>query len=278
MRAALALCVALVGCGPETREAPTPPDVEPVLARFETIDGTLDPASARALIEGAVGDALTLTVIGALLVELDAAAGGLNTATDSKALRASADGPVDAPVGRRRQGLTLEAGGWAELTHICPGANRAIVDRANGAISLRTVLDGISATGVTIDAVELWGEATDCLLQTDDGLATLQASILGAMSLAEGNDLLVELVGVLSTPGLEAPSAFDIAVRQAGGLVELVRAVEGNGTFLIGVDGEAGVEAALAFLTDAGGTWACTFDAEGETGACERDGERFTWP
>ncbi len=79
----LAALVALapLGCGgPEAEPTPVPPDVQPLLTRFSTIDGVLDADTARALIDDAVTDAVVLVVIGALLVELDAAADGLDRA------------------------------------------------------------------------------------------------------------------------------------------------------------------------------------------------------
>lgn len=278
----LAALVALapLGCGgPEAEPTPVPPDVQPLLTRFSTIDGVLDADTARALIDDAVTDAVVLVVIGALLVELDAAADGLDRATDETSQSAptgAEQAALHGVIGQQTHGLTLAAGGWVELTHICPGADRAVVDPANGAIRLRSVLELVSGQAVVPEAVEIWGEATDCRLDTEDGPATLQAAIVGVMSVAEGNDLLVSLRGSLTTPEEAAPSTFDITVRQAGPSVELLRTVEGNGSFLVGLDAMA--DATTARLTDSGGVWTCTFDVDAGSGRCARGEELLTWP
>lgn len=293
----LGLTLALVACGGgEATPPPKAPDIQPLLDRFDTVDGLLDGESARALVEDGLSDVATLAVIGALMVELDSATDELGDATEERqaltaespqGLARASQSPArpDPMVGQRAYPLDVSAGSWARLTHICPGADRSVVDRGNGAIELSTVFDLLEVLSDGLERVVVWGEAKDCLLSDSGDLFTLDADITGAMATNATNDLLLSLVGTLAPLDGGDASPFALDVRQVQATedgdfqprYELLRAVDGNGTFLIGVEALDDT-ASRATLTDRDGTWICDFDTEAEAGACTRGDEVLTWP
>ncbi len=289
LTAALALAAGCAGDdGPPP--APTPPAVDDLLLEFDAIDGVLDADAARDLVDGALGDVVTLAAIGVLMAELDTAAGELDKASGTSAQSESltarmppaaasgAQGPDRAapPVSQRAYALNVAAGSWARLTHLCPGTDGSVADPANGSIVLRSVFDLLTIATDGLERVVVWGEASDCLLASEEGLATLDADITGAMELTGSNDLILSLVGQLVTAD-GTPSGFDLRLQQTDDGYALLREVAGNGTFLVGVR-VLDSSVTEATLTDVDGVWVCTFDADESTGECSRDGEVFAWP
>lgn len=276
--AALALAPALIGCGDEGPETPTPPPIEPLLERFGPPDGVLDAAAAQALVEDAVEDVVTFAAVGVLLAELDAVVAGLDTATEddeaSSGLRAAPDG-IDGspPIGQSRHALDARAGAWARVTHLCPGADRSVVDPANGRLQLRTVLDDLVSDPQA--PLIIWGEARACRLDTGDALATLDADITTAFLQDGSGELLVSLVGGLAEP--EGLTEFGVELLRRADEYVLRRDVPGNGGFLVGLDALGGAIDS-ATLTDAVGEWRCTFDTAAAAGTCARGEERLSWP
>jgi len=181
--------------------------------------------------------------------------------------------PSTPALGTRHSALTADAGAWARLTYICPGADRSVVDDANGKLVLRTVLEDFD------DRVVLWGDALDCIVDpdTDDGLATLDAAVL-AHYIVEDDALYVGLDGALRLPADDRPFTLDF-VQDIDG-TRLYRVVDA-GSFVIGLDGlgSSSLDGGGAVtVRDRDGVWRCTYQADAVSGRCVRDGEVLRWP
>lgn len=273
----LTLALAVVGCGPEPEPVPTPPSTAALVAQFDQIDGVLDEATAVALVEGLVADLVVIAAAAALVAEVDAARAEVDDAEIGTgaltAAPAEADEQTSDPrLGTRRDALTAEAGAWARLTYICPGADRAVVDDANGALVLRTVLDDLD------ERLVLWGDARDCVVDTgtDEGLATLDAAVL-AHYVVDADALYARLDGALRSVAADRPFSIDL-VREAD-VTRLYRVVDG-GSFVIGIEGlETGaLDAGVLTVADRDGVWRCSYVADAASGVCERGAEVVQWP
>ncbi|MCB9554220.1 MAG: hypothetical protein H6705_20515 [Myxococcales bacterium] len=273
MRLAPLLPLALVaGCIPEESTVPTPPPTAPIAARFATpATGLLDPESAEALVTGLLDDLVVLAAAIALVAEIADAREFISTTgntTDSNAEGLTAAAPAGPALGVRRDALTADAGAWAELTYLCPGADSSVVVPSTGKLLLRTVLADID------ERIVLWGEALRCQVESVEGLATLDADVAGVYELDEAI-LYVQLVGALRDPG--GDRGFDLDFADADGAISLHRVVEGYGTFFVGVDLLEDGRGAVT-VRDAEGEWLCTYQEAPPRGVCRRGEEVLQWP
>lgn len=272
----IALSLALVGCAEAPEPVPTPPATAALVAQFDAVTGALDAASAEALVEGLVGDLVVIAAAIALVAEVDAAredVEGAEVGTGALTAQLAARPAPEAPtLGVHRAPLTADAGGWARLTYICPGLDRAVVDPANGELVLRTVLEDLDTQWV------LWGDALACIVDsgTDEGFVTLDAAVLAHYAVA-ADALYARLDGALRDPTGDAPFTLDLVQDPSG--VRLYRVVDA-GSFVLGFAGLDGLtldDGAVTVL-DRDGTWRCTYQNDALSGRCVQGDRVLQWP
>ncbi len=240
----------LAGCAMEAEPPPDAPDISRLVSDWSGQTGELSGESGQALLQGFVDDYETIEQMVTLLSETLLADDGL---ADDEGTEASGQG-----LGVQRRALSVEAGGWARITYICPGAAPEVVDEAQGKLEL---LAAFGEDGIRDD--QIWGEALACALGTSlfDGDLNLW--------LSDGTAAVLDFEGELS--GVKLP--FEI------GLVNdtfQLRRIADEGSFLVGFDPESTED--LSFeITDANRTWDCTLAQNLTSGRCEDEGEVVSW-
>ena len=266
-----ALGVALPGCLEEPT-APTPPDVSHITAAYEAPRGVLTGASV-ASVQLALDDILSV---------VDKVDNFQNISDNVRDAQKELDslngthGPSEFPI-------ELQIEGSAQLTGPCTGWGEA--DATPGAYGLTL---GFNHQGLI---PTVWGDFTQCRLETSDGSIGLHGSIILTITGGTGYDdahlgaMTYIFEGDVSAPDVEAtPLDFDFQVPEAGGL--LVRLPLGLLTPQTGTESETNESRDLIYFETANdsvgfvaanGTFTCNFEAKSCVSSDGASNNAVTW-
>lgn len=273
MRFVLCVLAALAGgCRGKTEPPPDPPDISALVSDWSTQTGTLDGDTGRALLQSVADDYERLQQRVGLLQEALDAQGGFDADEED----------LEQGLAVKRQALEVEAGGWARITYICPGADTSVVDEANGKLRLQAVYDD----GGIRDRL-VWGAALECLLG--------ERPFDGDLNLWLGEDdgpQVVDFDGTLSGEafdfelGLQTIDAVDAEGEDVQQSVFLDRRQVDGDSFLVGfteetltdLGGDGDGDGYTFGIVDANTTWTCRVAADYQSAQCtDSEGGALSW-
>ena len=251
-----------IACEQNEFNAPSAPDVAPLIEALSVPNGRLTPETAAALAVDVLALVDDLEYVVSLIAAVDLVIDELATGLDDVEVEKSANG-----LAVRRQPLTASAGAWLEANYVC-GPGDDIDARRHGSI----VLNGqLTASGLP---PIIWGSFLDCALHSDDTVKIFGGDVL--VSFDEAGDTLLDYRGTIIDA--DVTKELSVRTRYAENRIELLRRVREQ-DFVVGITAEAPL---VISITDCVGRWICDVDArscalESANGDCTPDEQAVQW-
>ena len=186
--------------------APSAPDVAPLIEALSVPNGRLTPETAAALAVDVLALVDDLEYVVSLIAAVDLVIDELATGLDDVEVEKSANCCETST-------LTASAGAWLEANYVC-GPGDDIDARRHGSI----VLNGqLTASGLP---PIIWGSFLDCALHSDDTVKFLEDVLV---SFDEAGDTLLDYRGTIIDA--DVTKELSVRTRYAENRIELLRRV-----------------------------------------------------